>query len=315
MGLSVAISGGIILTVFVLILFSLPGLADKMFSIGDTTTQVTQHEQEISNTKISMDHLSVLVGSSKVNFTLNNIGSEKLWNFGDFNLFIQYNGTISKVRTQQLSYSGSCLGAAPAAGNWCIQSITNDITDPGIINTGEDATIWTQVNENLATINGVISVTTDNGVVSTVSTTTCGSFCYQMIWDTLSSGTATTWTNMPLALTEFNGVAIHRTQIDLSDMTQWRLFDTTTTALPPVTCSIGAQYSTDNGVTWRALDNGTIGRISNSRNSCDLAGDFITAWSPLNSTAIADVFIRVVGQGGDGAIDPPFGHIQLQFRS
>src|SRR3989337_3571618 len=95
MGLSVAISGGIILTVFVLLLLSLPGLADKMFSIGDITTQVTQHEQEISNTEISIDNLSVLVGSSRVNFTLNNDGSEKLWNFEDFNLFIEYDGAIS----------------------------------------------------------------------------------------------------------------------------------------------------------------------------------------------------------------------------
>ena len=63
MGLSVAISGGIILTVFIIILYSLPGLADKMFSIGDITTQVTQHEQKISNTEISMNYLSQSVGS------------------------------------------------------------------------------------------------------------------------------------------------------------------------------------------------------------------------------------------------------------
>jgi archaellum component FlaF (FlaF/FlaG flagellin family) len=314
MGLSVAISGGIILTVFILILFSLPGLADKMFSIGDTTTQVTQHEQEISNTKISMDHLSVLVGSSKVNFTLNNDGSEKLWNFIDFNLFIQYNGTISKVRTQQLSYSGSCLGLAPAAGNWCIQSITNDITDPGIINAGEAATIWTQVSENLATNLAVITMTTDNGVVSTVSTTTCGSFCYQMIWDAQADQASNPWAN-PLAVTEFDGGVLFRTKIDLSDMTQWRLFDTTTNGNGLVTCILGAQYSTDNAVTWRALDNGTIGAGSAANNSCDLTGDFITPWTPLNSTAQSDVFVRVEGSGGNGVANPGFGRIQLQFRS
>src|SRR3990172_7483281 len=151
MGLSVAISGGIILTVFMLILLSLPGFVDKMFSIGDITSQVSQQEQKISNTEISMDHLSVLVGSSKVNFTLNNIGSEKLWNFEDFDLFIEYDGAISGKKTQQLSYSGMCLGVVPPAGNWCIQSITNDVKDPGIINAGEDAFIWTQVSENLAT--------------------------------------------------------------------------------------------------------------------------------------------------------------------
>jgi hypothetical protein len=262
-----------------------------------------------------MDHLSVLVGSSKVNFTLNNDGSEKLWNFEDFDLFIEYDGAISGKKTQQLSYSGMCLGVVPPAGNWCIQSITNDVKDPGIINAGEDAIIWTQVSENLATNLVVITMTTDNGVVSTVSTTTCGSFCYQMIWDAQSDQAVNTWTNMPLAVTEFDGLAIFRTRIDLSDMAQWRLFDTTTNALGTAACRIGAQCSTDNGVTWRALDNGVVGAISTATNSCNLTGDFITAWSPLNVTAQADVFIRVVGAGGDGVADPPLGRVQLQFRS
>ena len=164
MGLSVAISGGIILTVFVLILFSLPGLADKMFSIGDITSQVTQHEQKISNTEISIDNLSVLVGSSRVNFTLNNDGSEKLWNFEDFDLFIEYDGAISGQRTEQLSYSGECPGTVPPAGNWCIESISNDVADPKILNSGEKANIRTTLSENLASSPPIITVSTDNGV-------------------------------------------------------------------------------------------------------------------------------------------------------
>src|SRR3989304_3721476 len=169
MGLSVAISGGIILTVFVLILLSLPGLADKMFSIGDITTQVTQHEQKISNTEISMNYLSQLVGKSKVNFTLNNDGSEKLWNFEDFDLFIEYDGAISGQTTQQLSYSGECPGAVPQAGNWCIQSISNDIADPQILNSGEQASIWTNLSENLASKTAIITLVTDNGVTFTTA--------------------------------------------------------------------------------------------------------------------------------------------------
>lgn len=164
MGLSVAISGGIILTVFVLLLLSLPGLADKMFSIGDITTQVTQHEQKISNTEISMNYLSQSVGSPRVNFTLGNDGSEKLWNFDDFDLFIEYDGAISGKTTQQLSYNGECLGVVPPAGNWCVQSISNDVADPKILNSGEQASIWTSLNENLASKTSIITLVTDNGV-------------------------------------------------------------------------------------------------------------------------------------------------------
>src|SRR3990172_8358829 len=114
MGLSVAISGGIILTVFVLILLSLPGLAEKMFSIGDITTQVTQHEQKIY-------------------------------------------------------YSGECLGAIPTAGNWCVQSISNDVADPKILNSGEQASIRTNLSENLASKTAIITLVTDNGVTFTTS--------------------------------------------------------------------------------------------------------------------------------------------------
>jgi len=169
MGLSVAISGGIILTVFVLILLSLPGLAEKMFSIGDITTQVTQHEQKISNTEINMNYLSQSIGSSRVNFTLGNDGSEKLWNFEDFDLFIEYDGAISGQTTQQLSYSGECLGAIPTAGNWCVQSISNDVADPKILNSGEQASIRTNLSENLASKTAIITLVTDNGVTFTTA--------------------------------------------------------------------------------------------------------------------------------------------------
>jgi len=176
MGLSVAISGGIILTVFVLILFSLPGLADKMFSIGDITSQVSQHEKKISDTKLSIDHLSQRVGTSRVNFTLNNDGTEKLWNFEDFDLFIEYNGAISGKTTEQLSYSGECLGAVPQVGEWCIESISNDVADQKILNFGEKASIRTNLNENLATTTTVVTVVTDNGVTFTTGgNTNCGS--------------------------------------------------------------------------------------------------------------------------------------------
>src|SRR3989304_2106310 len=164
MGLSVAISGGIILTVFVLILLSLPGLAEKMFSIGDITTQVTQHEQKISNTEINMNYLSQSIGSSRVNFTLGNDGSEKLWNFEDFDLFIEYDGAISGQTTQQLSYNGECPGAVPQAGNWCIESISNDVADPKILNSGEKANIRTTLSQNLASTTVIVTVATDNGV-------------------------------------------------------------------------------------------------------------------------------------------------------
>ena len=211
MGLSVAISGGIILTVFMLILLSLPGFVDKMFSIGDITSQVTQHEQEISNTEINVEQISVLVGSSTVNFTLNNVGSEKLWNFENFDLFIEYDGATPGKLIEELTFSGECLGTVPVTGNWCIQSITSDIKDPGIINTDEKVTIWTQVSQNLVTSTAIVTIVTDNGV--TFSSGEPGSKIY--LGSDLSTSNAVAYTRIftiPLTPSKTNMVHVELIQ-------------------------------------------------------------------------------------------------------
>src|SRR3972149_893975 len=162
MGLSVAISGGIILTVFMLILLSLPGFVDKMFSIGDITSQVSQHEQAISKTDISLETLFATSGSPYVNFTLNNDDQEKLWNFEKFNVIVEYE-SASGDELEELSFSGNCLGALPTVGNWCIESISGDFIDEGILNEGESAEIWTRVSQNLVSGNARVTISTDNG--------------------------------------------------------------------------------------------------------------------------------------------------------
>ena len=165
MGLSTAISGGIVLTIFVILLFSLPGLADKMFSIGDISSKVSEFDQKIANTDISLETLFATSGSPYVNFTLNNDDHEKLWNFEKFNVIIEYE-TASGDKLEELSFSGECLGVLPAVGNWCIEQIAGDFLDKGILNDGESAEIWTRVSQNLVNGNARVSVITDNGVTA-----------------------------------------------------------------------------------------------------------------------------------------------------
>jgi len=175
MGLSVAISGGIILTVFVLILLSLPGLAEKMFSIGDITSQVSELDDLVSKTEISIEEMYTKTGSPRVNFTLNNEGSITLWDFNNFNVLVEYTGAISGQKIEQLSYNGECLGAVPPAGQWCIQSILNDVADPKLLNSDEQARIRTRLSENLASNTAIITVATDNGVTFTTGGPQCES--------------------------------------------------------------------------------------------------------------------------------------------
>ncbi len=171
MGLSIAISGAIILTTLVILYMSMIGILDSVFSIEETSIVVSKLEKSIFDTEIRLESLEVLSGVSSVNFTLNNEGSEKLWNFEKFNLFISYESGSGKL-TEELTYNGNCSSSIPNAGNWCIESIALDSLDPGLLNSGESAEIWTQVSPSLGSGAVAVIISTNNGVVNTIGATT-----------------------------------------------------------------------------------------------------------------------------------------------
>jgi len=165
MGLSIAISGAIILSVLMIVLMTITGFVGNMFTIGDTSIQVSKLENTIDKTDISLDALEASVTSPYVNFTLNNDDIEKLWNFEHFNVLIEYDNAAGTV-VEELSFNGDCSGISPSAGNWCIETIGADILDEDIINEGESADVWTQVSLDLSSANALVTVSTDNGVVA-----------------------------------------------------------------------------------------------------------------------------------------------------
>jgi len=167
MGLSIAISGAIIMATFLVVFLTIPNIVNSIFTLGDVSSEVTKLDTSISKTEISMEKLEVSVGSPRINFTLINEGREKLWNFENFDIIIQYDEGSGRS-TESLSFNGDCLGGSPPGGNWCIEIISGDIIDPGIINGGEDALIRTQVSQSLTSLNTLVSVTTDNGVSSII---------------------------------------------------------------------------------------------------------------------------------------------------
>ena len=164
MGLSVAIAGAIILSVLMLVMMSMTGLVGNIFSIGSVTTQVSDLENTIDNTDISLETLFAST-TPRVNFTLNNDDKEKLWNFDDFNVLIEYE-SASGDELEELSFGGKCQGVVPSVGEWCIEGIAGDFLDAGILNEGESAEVWTQVSLPLNTGNARVTVSTDNGEVA-----------------------------------------------------------------------------------------------------------------------------------------------------
>lgn len=161
-------SGGIILIALVLALMTMPKLLDSTLSLQDASSSVSEIEDDISSTSISIDNLvAPTTNSNEITFSINNIGEEKLWNFENFNVLITYDGSSSQY-TQALTFAGICSGQ-PTAGKWCVDSIDDDIMDPDILNYGESLNIKSSVTNNLSTGSVIVVVGTDNGVTATIS--------------------------------------------------------------------------------------------------------------------------------------------------
>jgi archaellum component FlaF (FlaF/FlaG flagellin family) len=170
LGLSIVISGGIVLFALIYILLTLPGIVNQTVSITKASTAISDVENSILKTNIKMQAIYAASGSGAVNFTVANTGTEKLWNFEKFNLIVTY-PIAGQTRSELLSYTGSCAGA-PSSGTWCIASINSDNLDPKLLNTNESLNIRSRVNQT--PISGTVSaaISTDNGIVATNATST-----------------------------------------------------------------------------------------------------------------------------------------------
>lgn len=128
--------------------------------------------------------------------------------------------------------------------------------------------------------------------------------------------TATAWTDMPSALTEFVGNTRHRRRKNLSNVTEWRLAVHMTIA-GVAGSKMGVQYSIDAGTTWKGLDNGTAATQSTNVLALDQGTNIslVSSWAAINSEArINDCLLRITGNAGDGVIDPTFLIIALEVR-
>ena len=108
---------------------------------------------------------------------------------------------------------------------------------------------------------------------------------------------------IPAALTELGGVTVYRTCADLSTFTQGRLCARITATT--VDADLGVEYST-NESTWDSAIDATISTAE--------TGVKATAWTNLTPDAMNDVFLRLVGSGGNGILTVSLGIVGLQLR-
>lgn len=166
MGLSVAIAGGIVMFALVYILLMLPGVVDQTGSITKASSQISDVENSILKTNISMSALSATSGSSTIDLTVSSSGTEKLWNYEKFSLIVTYPIAGNTNKTESFTYqSGAC--ASPPAGKWCIVSITGDTTDPNILNTNEALNARMTSSQVLNSGTVIATLSTDRGITAT----------------------------------------------------------------------------------------------------------------------------------------------------
>jgi len=167
MGLSVAISGGIIMFGIIYLMFSLSGLTDSIASISDSSMHSSDLENKLVKTSIVINSITATGTTPDVGIVIKNNGIEKLWEFEKFNVIITYDSS-GTTYTENLTYAATCPSSS---GQWCPLTFNNDVIDPKILNYNETLSIDAKVSNNITSLSNVICVvSTQNGVVATGTT-------------------------------------------------------------------------------------------------------------------------------------------------
>lgn len=167
MGLSNALSGGIILFGITYVIFSFGSFTDIAASFSEVSSQTSDLQSKLIKTSISLTIDNTPGTDPTFDFEIDNTNLEKLWDFENFDVIITYDSS-GTTYTETQTYDSTC---PPVAGEWCISSWTGDILDPEILNNGETITVRTEVNNNLQNNRDlIIIVSTPNGVVASVTT-------------------------------------------------------------------------------------------------------------------------------------------------
>lgn len=124
-----------------------------------------------------------------------------------------------------------------------------------------------------------------------------------------ANGASQAWSAMPAALTEYRGGSTARWKYDLSYASQARFVVRVSTA-GAVGAELRVQYSLDE-TTWNYLDGASGPAVTGINNTSPTKE---SVWVTIVAAARTDVWLRVIGIGGDGTLSPAFGTVALQVR-
>ncbi len=138
MGLSITAAGAVVLLVMLVVFSALCLATLQALSIHvDALSVKSELEKSALTTAFRIDGASL--SGKLLAFNLTNIGEGKLWRYPLCDVIVSYtvpNGNATLWFCEKLNYSSTL-----APGCWSIQTIYNDLRDPGILNYEETAAI------------------------------------------------------------------------------------------------------------------------------------------------------------------------------
>jgi len=124
------------------VLYSIPPLVTSVTSVGQTSSEISDLENTILETDISLDSLVVTSDIASLTFNLNNIDLEKLWNYDNFDVLVTYDADVSgtKTRVTEVIPFGGDLGFS------ILDEVTKTSPDTAV------TTSYTLLNEMTSTV-------------------------------------------------------------------------------------------------------------------------------------------------------------------
>lgn len=153
----------------IVLVMAIPPVINANVASSRAYSERSQMDSEVAKTSIRINSTASLAASQLIDFTLENDGNVKLWNFEKFTVLVTYDSEPSpgqlETRTEALSFGG--MTGSPASGQWGISGFVDDGLDPLILNPDESMTITCKLsNELYITGSFTVVIATDSGVSS-----------------------------------------------------------------------------------------------------------------------------------------------------
>ncbi len=135
-------------------------------AISGSFKEMESRVAEQARTNVGITATSSDGSGANLNATVENTGSTVLGNWDYTDVVVQYIDDGSSYRIRWLAYTAGAL----SSNEWTVNSITNDVFEPDLLNPGEEMDIQLRINPVIGCdTTGTIIFTTEQGVTTTAS--------------------------------------------------------------------------------------------------------------------------------------------------